>query len=221
MRWTGRGFRRDRRRRRGGPAGRAPTRTRGRRRWACCGSRNRTPRAGGGRCRTRCAALYATRLRRGRERGGRRRGRLAGGATTAARAGGAGLRAGRRRRTPRRRRRLVAPAVRRVVPGRGADRRLLPRGGVPVGGRVRPLRPRQRPRETVGDALVPAAQGGPCRRRAGGTAQGRRRRGVRAGRRLYRRAARPDALRRVSRARPADRLGPGPRRPARPSSAGA
>ena len=79
---------------------------------------------------------------------------------------------------------------------------------VRVGGGARPLRPRERPREAVGGAPVPAARGGPGGQGAGGAAPGRRR-GERPGGGLHRRTARADALRRVSRPRVADRLGPG------------
>ena len=77
------------------------------------------------------------------------------------------------------------------------------------GRRRAPVRPGQRPREAVDDAAVPAPQGGPRRRGAGGAAQGRR----------YRECARAAgyiAQRRgqmrygeYPRARPAHRLGPG------------
>ena len=58
------------------------------------------------------------------------------------------------------------------------------------------------------EKLVPAARGGADGRRAGGAAAPRRgRRGTRQGGPLPVRAARPDALRRVPLARPADRFG--------------
>ena len=94
----------------------------------------------------------------------------------------------------------------------GADHRLQRRRrrrpcvGVPVGRGRRPLRPRHRPRQAMGGEAVPTAQGRSHGRGAGAAASGRRRR-MRQGGTLHRRAPRPDALRRVPRARPADRLG--------------
>ena len=143
-------------------------------------------------------------LRRGGEREHDERGRLAGGAAAAARTGGAGLRPGRRRHRHRRWRGVAAGGCSSIGPERRVHRRLLPRGRAPVGDGARP--PPDDEAKRWAEKLCGLLKGGHLDDVLAALRTPVRAPKERRGDPVSVRAARPDALRRLPLAWPADRL---------------